>query len=142
MSTTKKTVAKKAAPTKTTVAKKSAPKKVVAVKKSIAKKVAPKKAVGAKKTSPKQKPLVVAPNDQSFWVTDGNILNSLVAFQVALEEMEETVYSHHVTNNKNDFAEWVDIVLCDKTCATALKKAKTPTAAKRVVTKHLKSYQL
>ncbi len=129
MPTPKKTI------TKAIVKKTPAAKRAV-VKKITQKKVQPK----AKKDVTSLKPLVIADNARSFWVADGKILNSLVALQTALAEMEVAVYAHHVSKEKNDFATWVDSVLCDQTCAAALTKAKTPTAAKTVVVQHLKSY--
>lgn len=118
-------------PKQASATKKAAPKKV-------AKKVAPKKAA-AKKPSAK-KTLVYADNTHSFWVTDGQILNSLVALHDALKAMDKAVYAHHVSKDKHDFADWVDAVLCDGECAEALRKAKTPTTARAVVTKYLKVY--
>lgn len=77
-----KTVAKKATANKQSD-KKAAPKKAVAKKKSVVKKAATKKitpksrkATTAKKSA---KDLVFASDDQSFWVTNGDILNSLEA---------------------------------------------------------------
>jgi len=166
MPTKKKTAAKKTSPNKVvkkTVAKKAT--KKVAVKK-VAKKVLAKKVVkkttakkgvkssrskksvakkAAKKTTaPTQtkKPLVTASNDQSFWVTNGAVLNSLIALRDALDEMEKEVYSYHVSKEHNDFASWVDAVLCDAECAAELKRAQTPVKARTVVTRHLKVYSV
>lgn len=121
-----------------TKSKTAAPKKVV-------KKVAAKKAVTAKKTATKQKSgkvLVYADNTHSFWTTDGQIFNSLVALHEALKVMDKAVYTHHVNKDHHDFAEWVEVVLCDADCAADLRKAKTPTTAHMTVTKHLKTYLL
>jgi hypothetical protein len=122
------------------VAKKTAAKKVTkkAVKKTTAKKV-------TKKTTAKtkaKKALVLASNDKSFWVTNGAVLNSLIALRDALDEMEKEVYSYHVTKEHNDFASWVDVVLCDTQCATELKQAKDSVKAKSVVTRRLKVYSV
>jgi hypothetical protein len=112
--------------------------------KKVVKKVVPKKAT--KKTSvkstPKKKDLVLTGNSTSFWVSDGQILNSLVALQAALSEMNIEVFSHHVTKEKHDFANWVEVVLCDDLCAEDLRKSKTPAVAEKIVTKHLKSYKI
>jgi len=135
-SSTKKKAIKKAVPKK--AVKKTITKKPV-VKKAAAKKTTAKKAV--KKTT-KKKPLVVAPDHQSFWVANGNVLNSLVALRDALDEMKKEVYSYHVSKEHNDFANWVGAVLCDDKCAKALAKAATPTTAKTVVVRHLKVYSV
>jgi hypothetical protein len=115
------------------VAKKAPAKK--AVKKAPAKKVSPKKVS-------KGKELVYANEQTSFWVTNGKILNSLVALRDALEEMENEVYLYHAGGAHNDFANWVGAVLADAKCATELEKAKTPSSAKTVVAKHLKTYRV
>ena len=120
------------------VVKKSTPKKAVS-KKVTAKKPSVKKT--ATKSTP-QKSLVFAPEQQSFWVNDGQILNSLVSLHDALEQMEKAVYEYHVNNDRNDFADWVNSVLCDEQCALDLRKAKTPKTAKTKIAKHLKVYQI
>jgi hypothetical protein len=118
------------------------PKKVVAAAKTSVKKVAAKKVKKVAKPKTSKKELVYADNQHSFWLSDGQILNSLMSLQSALSEMEKSVYAHHVGKDKHDFANWVEVVLCDGTCAADLRKAKTPSAAKTVVAKHLKTYQL
>jgi len=142
--TTKKPVAKKPAAKKSVrkaVAKKPAAKKPAAkkaaAKKTTTKKV-PKKAT--KKASAKQ--LVVAPEHESFWVTDGRILNSLIALHDTMNEIENETFGHHVNSEKNDFADWVELTLCDGDCAKDLRKAKTPKSAKSVVVRHLKYYHV
>lgn len=117
-------------------AAKKAPAKKVA--KKAAKKVV-KKAPAAKKRAGK-KELVYASNNQSFWVTNGQILNSLLALRDALGEMDKEVYHYHANGWQNDFAQWVDTVLCDTACAADLRKAKTAKSAKTVVVRHLKLY--
>lgn len=113
------------------------PKKVIATKKVATKKVAAKPKA---KVAPKA--LVYAPDKQSFWLQDGQVLNSLLALKAALEAMEKTVFAHHVNTEKNDFADWVDLVLGDGECALALRKAKTAKSAHTVVVKYLKLYQI
>ncbi len=110
--------------------------------KVVAKKVAvkPKKVVAKKDVAGKS--LVYADSAKSFWLKDGQILNSLQALHDALVKMDKVVYAHHVGKGKNDFAEWVQAVLGDKTCATDLRKAKSAGGAKLVVAKYLKEYRL
>jgi len=128
----KKTVTLKAAPT--SVVKKPLPeaKTVTAVKKVITKK--------SIKTI--KKPLVVAPDQKSFWVKNGLILNSLAALKQALLNMDAEVYSYHARKDTNHFSDWVLVVLNDEACASDLKKAATVTKAQLVVTKHLKNYKI
>ena len=132
-----------------TLAKKEVAKKVVKVPKvaKVKKVVAGKstkaevKKPAAKKTTKKAKKILVyADNQSSFWVSNGQILNSLIALRDALDAMDREVYSYHAGEAHNDFANWVAAVLCDDACAADLEKAKTPESAKTVVTKHLKTY--
>ena len=149
---TKKATVKK--PTKKATAKKSTVKKAsttkkATVKKPATKKTAPKKAAPKKtakkttKTTATKKPakdLLYASDEQSFWVTNGEILNSLVALHDAFDAMPKEVFEFHATGTQNDFSVWVETVLCDADCAAALAKAKTQKSAKSAVGKHLKLY--
>ncbi len=125
-----------------TSAKKSvkAPKK--ALTENVVKATAGKRGRPKKMTTESVKPLVYADNQTSFWVSNGQILNSLVALRDALDAMEKEVYHYHAGEAHNDFANWVAAVLCDEDCAKDLEKAKTPTSAKTVVVKHLKAYSV
>jgi len=140
--TTKKPVSKKSvtkkAPLKKTLTKKTPVKKTVKVSKATAK----TKAKTTKTTKKTSKDLVYANNEQSFWLSDGQILNSLLALHEALQMMNDEVFFHHVGENKNDFAEWVDFVLCDGNCAVELRKADSKDKATKVVKKYLQTYKI
>lgn len=131
--------------TKTKTTRKSVKK---AVKKSPAKKQNTKKVTAKKVVSKKtlknkaDKEVVHVPDDISFWVNDGQILNSLHSLNVALEKMHKDAYAYHVSKENNDFANWVEDALCDGDCAKDLRKAKTPKAARTVVVRHLKLYKI
>lgn len=129
-----KVVAKKAV-VKKAVAKKSVsiPVKNIATKKVTAKKAV--KAFAGKK-------LIEASNYNSFWMNDGQILNTLVALGYALKKMDTAVYKYHTANGRHDFANWVEDVLKDIDCATALRKNKTPKAAHATVVKSLETYSI
>jgi hypothetical protein len=118
----------------------AAVKKVVA--KKVVKKPAVKKASSTAKKTTNKKPLVFADSTHAFWMSDGQILNSLAALEQAFSTMSGKVYGHHVSKDKHDFANWVEVVLCDNSCAADLRKTKSPKGAKLVVSKHLKSYSL
>lgn len=129
-------VLKKATAKKVTV-KKVAPKAA----KTVAPKKAPAKKVAAKKLSDPKR-LVVASDSESFWVTNGHVLNSLVALEVAFKDMTKSVYEYHISKTGSDFADWVEGVLFAPGCASELRKAKTAKAAQTVVTKYLKQHSL
>jgi hypothetical protein len=132
-----------AVPAKKVTTKKTVAKKVVAkkapVKKAAPKKVAEKKAV-SKKVSGAALRLVVASDSQSFWVHDGQVLNSLIALEAALKTMKPAVYGYHVNKEGNHFADWVEAVLGDVECAKAMRSAKTAAAAHKIVTARIKAY--
>ena len=143
MPTTKKTAkkaVKKATKKVTKKATKSVAKKASPRKKPAAKKPAAKKT--AKKTVKKKPALKHASNQESFWVRNGEVLNSMVTLADALERMEKEVFGYHVTKEKNDFADWVEKVLDDAVCAGALRKCKSPRSARTVVVRHIKLYSV
>lgn len=139
---TKKAVTKKTPTPRKASAKKTPTKKTTrttTAKKTSSKSTSTKKKATRKSPSSK-KPVVYAEDQKSFWTTDGRVLNSLIALRDALDEMEKDVYLYHATGDQNDFAAWVDAVLCDDACARDLAKAKTPRSAKTAVVRHLKTY--
>ncbi|MCB9810794.1 MAG: hypothetical protein H6779_01165 [Candidatus Nomurabacteria bacterium] len=144
--TTKKTAEKKPVKRKVSkVSEKKVTKKPVTKKAEAAtKRTAKPKAKSITKTTTKRarKTLIYADNEHSFWVTNGEILNNLVALHDALSKMDEDVFIHHVHDEKHDFADWVEHVLSDNTCAGDLRKAKSPKRARTVVAKHLKLYTI
>ncbi len=86
--------------------------------------------------------LVHAEGSQCFWTVDGQILQNLLELRDALNRMPDEVFFHHVTPDRNDFANWVNEVLMDAEVSTKLRKAKKPSAATSAVVTHLKCYTL
>jgi hypothetical protein len=128
-------------PTKKTVLKKKAPvKKVVSKKTTTKSKSSLKKPAVISKTP--NKVLVCADNETCFWTTDGEILHDLKDLCDAFDRMSISVFSHHVNETKNDFADWVENILNDKDCAMALRKSKQPKTAKSTVMRHLRFYNI
>lgn len=136
----KKTAVKKTVKSAVKTEVKKAPKRTpvsIKVTDVVTKKVAAKKIIGAII----KKELVVASNYNSFWLNDGQILNTLKALDGVLKNMDSAVYKYHTNSGRHDFANWVEDVLKDTDCAAALKKAKTPKSAHAVVVKHLAFYK-
>ena len=126
-----KVVSKKAVSKSAVIKSVSVPVKNVKSPKTTAKKIS---------HTPAKKTLVMATNYNSFWMNDGQILNTLVALAGALNGMETAVYKYHTNNGRHDFANWVEDVLRDTQCAAALRKAKTAKTAHAVVVKYLAGY--
>ena len=123
--------------------KKAAKRSTKKAAKKVTKKTTKKTAKQATKRTARtqaSRPLVYATNHESFWVTDGQVLNSLRALRDALAVMDAEVYRFHATGEQNDFVVWVAQVLQDADCAAALEKARTPKTARAVVVRHLKHY--
>ncbi len=137
----KKTITK-IATTKPVVKKIVKPVVKPVVKKVATKKVATKTKKATAKKAVTGKALVYADNDHSFWVKNGEVLNSLTALYQALASMDDAVFAHHVTKDKHDFSDWVDSVLDDKVCAKDLRKAKNQDKACAVIALHLKKYRI
>ena len=100
----------------------------------------------ASKTSKKKtsdfKALVCAYDGECFWSRDGQILSNLSDLSFAIGSMDDEVFLHHVTQEKNDFADWVEHVLQDQECAQALRTAQKKTQAKKIVELHLRNYSV
>jgi hypothetical protein len=76
--------------------------------------------------------LVQAPPDKAFWVHGGPVLTDLQQLRDALaRDISDEQFVHHVTGERNDFAQWVEEVLGDTQCAEALRQARSRTDALR-----------
>lgn len=104
------------------------------------KKTAKKVASRTSKKTPDFKALVCAYDGECFWSRDGQILSNLSDLSFAIGSMDDEVFLHHVTQEKNDFADWVEHVLQDQECAQALRAAQKKTQAKKIVELHLRNY--
>lgn len=134
---------------KTTNTKTSAKKAASKTTKKVSKKTTSKKSTAPKKTIKKStrksatadySPTVTLP-EHAFWVNDGVVLHSLNELADALAAMDRMVYEHHVTDDRHDFADWVEQTLECATCAQAMRTARTPSRARTVVITHLKQYK-
>jgi len=89
----------------------------------------------------RKKPLVVAPPSECFWVNYGPVLKDLRELKDALESgITDAQFAYHVRECKNDFADWIESVLKDKTCARAFRRAKTRKEALEVLERQLERY--
>lgn len=79
---------------------------------------------------------ITAKGEQCFWSHDGKILATHDDLKKALEVMSAPSYKHHTTG-RNDFANWVELVLEDKACASELRKAKNQKASVAALVKKL-----
>jgi len=90
-----------------------------------------------------KKQLVHAEGEICFWVNNGPVLKNLNELYEALMSMNDETFAHHVGDDRNDFAKWVDEVLQDPDLAKKLVKCKNPSSMLKVVGTHLKkNYEL
>lgn len=75
----------------------------------------------------------VAPEDKAFWVNNGPIVSTLEGLKDALSIMSDEQFSYHTSRAGNDFAKWVDEVLCHNACAKKLAGARTREGAVRAI---------
>lgn len=109
------------------------------------KKVTPKKVEKAapKKSSGKEKrQLVRASGEYCFWTNDGNVVSNLSELADVLGSMNSGAFAHHVTKDRNDFADWIEGVLLDAELAKSIRSAKKPDAAQAIVVRRLKIYNV
>lgn len=86
--------------------------------------------------------LARAEGPQCFWVRDGSVLADLVELEQVLEHMAGDVFSYHVSEGRNDFADWIEFVLGDTELSAMIREVGTPKKARALVVKRLKIYQL
>ena len=124
------------------ITKKSTKKTTTNTTKKVVKKSSAKKK--KRKTTAKKRvcALVCAPGEQCFWTTDGQVLENLEQLYLAFGSMDDEVFLHHVTKEKNDFADWVEQVLEDSACAADLRRSKKPSTARTVIGRHLRLYKV
>ncbi len=98
----------------------------------------------AKKRTQKSSKRVLAHAEgaQCFWVHDGRILSNLLEFSEALKNMERGTFEHHVHNDHNDFADWIEFVLGDTELASEIRPLMKSAQTKTVVIRRLKIYDL
>ena len=104
-------------------AKKSAKKKVKAVKEKV-KKVA-KKTIKKKTAKKPVKTIKHAPAGKEFFLINGKKAKNYVELAKIMEHLEDQVFHHHVTADKNDFANWVKDVFQDINLAKQISGVKS-----------------
>ena len=89
-----------------------------------------------------KKELIATLPQNCFWVHNGPILSDLAELHEALKhEITLEQYEHHVTDEKNDFADWIEGTLSDRACANQVRNAKKQDTAVDRVKMCLKRYK-
>ncbi|RLI92081.1 MAG: hypothetical protein DRO65_00515 [Candidatus Altiarchaeales archaeon] len=102
-----------------------------------------KKMVTSKKKSIRDAAKILSdvPEDKVFYVRNGHILRNLRDLVKELETMDFQTFHHHVNPEKNDFANWINDVIGDKTLANEIRKLKTRRSIARHVTRRIKQLE-
>ncbi len=75
--------------------------------------------------------------DKYFYLADGRIVRSLRELALRLDEFPDELFSSHVNSEKNDFANWVEFVFCDKDLAQKLRTTTDRRKFHIILLKHL-----
>lgn len=81
------------------------------------------------------------PQENQFWLYNGENIENLYAMCKAFEKMDSEIYAHHTSNGRNDFADWVNRVYKDAILFNALLKCKNAKEAKEAVQKRVLMFQ-
>jgi len=72
-----------------------------------------------------RKILTQAHGAQCFWVNNGPIIRDLEELKRAVDEMSDEKFDYHTKREGNDFAEWVEKILGEKSLAKKLERTRT-----------------
>jgi len=65
------------------------------------------------------------PSDKVFWLHGGKTIKNILELAKELKQMNNETFAHYVTNQKNDFANWIQHCIKDEQLATLLKTTKS-----------------
>ena len=80
--------------------------------------------------------LLVSPENY-FRLNNGLVLKDIGELYLAMKKMEGGVYSHHVTPEKNDFANWIEFVFKNKVLAKEVSKSRSQKETESLLNKFL-----
>ena len=73
------------------------------------------------------------PQEKRFWCQDGRVFKSLSDLGMALRDMSDGVFRHHVSAITNDFSNWVRDVVGDVKLANDLRKSRNQLQAAKSI---------
>jgi len=77
--------------------------------------------------------------EQCFWVNNGPILKNVEELANVLPEMSNEAFQHHVSNERNDFSNWIKDVIGDQKLANDLLSSKSRDSALKKVRNRVNS---
>lgn len=85
--------------------------------------------------------LADVPEENKFFLRNGNVVRNMKELALEFEEMDEETFSHHVTEEKNDFHSWIASSVKDETLASAIMPIKDRELMRMVLNKRVKSLE-
>lgn len=76
-----------------------------------------------------------------FWLKDMGAVKNLKELVEALKTMSDDVFKHHVTNERNDFSNWIRDIIEDKGLADSISKVKNQKKIGKIIEKKLKKIE-
>jgi hypothetical protein len=77
------------------------------------------------------------PEDKFFVLADGRRVSHYVTLAHLLEDMEEDVVSHHVSELHHDFANWIRDVFSEEDLAKKIRAVQDPEKIRLIIYKHI-----
>lgn len=78
-----------------------------------------------------------APIDKYFWCKDGKVIRNLREAAKLIRGMDDEIFHHHVSNEKNDFATWIADVFQDQKLADKVRKRKSKRRIAKAIERRL-----
>jgi hypothetical protein len=78
-----------------------------------------------------------ASKDKCFWVSDGTVIRSVKEMAHTIDTMDFGVFQHHVSNDRNDFANWVKDVFGMETLSREMRMTQNKDRMVITILKHL-----
>lgn len=82
-----------------------------------------------------------APTEKNFFAANGSMYANLYQLFAGLHLMDEHTFWHHVSHDKNDFANWVQDVFGHQKLARALALAPDRRSMADILEEHIKELQ-
>lgn len=102
-------------------------------KRATKKLVAKTKTTTKRTTRGKKSMCRVAAPHETFWVNNGPICCDLTELRDALKTMTDEQFAYHTKRAGNDFAKWIEDVLCHGECAKRMARAKSRGGAVKAI---------
>lgn len=78
-----------------------------------------------------------APPEHAFVTLDGKRLSTIIELAHELDQMADHVFAHHVTADKNDFANWIKDIFHETELAHTIAQTKDKHHTHVVVLRHI-----